>query len=867
MPNSNIPAFTSLSGTGATAQAPKATHMSSTAVAALNLSATNFTAPATSNTVTGYLTEPSLVLPTDNSAVATKTLAQSSGTGSFATSYSSLPAFTAVGTPTANAFVLQSKPASAATPALVVAGAISGANPFAGNGTVNASANFVGTDNDKLSVSNITTTLNSTTQDVVKQASNVAYANANKTVAANYAYANNHNYAESSSTVKSQADDVNKNYTFKDASLAIASAMSTSTKNALVGNAQQFADAKAANFNYVAGANSLVYSASIKRDDVTTDVAANKYSNSSYEVINLKAVNGSMKVDVVVAAAGIATNSAPAVDNSTTLYDYTYTYNVASSYKVSDSNYTLEVKKFNPEVNVINDLLSLNGATRGVKAFDTTNTAPKADALAAVKGVFYTGTTGTIFTGTSSDDSIAIKLATGGSVDGGLGADTITGAAGSDLIDGGAGADSILGGAGNDTIVGNAGNDIITGGANDDSLTGGAGSDTFNVDAGTDTVTDFATGDTLNISAKAIAKVTVADKVYTVDNTAGTAVMSIANVSDIEAKATRIDISPTTLSAAGSYGLDATLPPVKLADNKTFIDYANVKTITGSVNVDTIKANGLGNAINGFGGNDIITAGAGADTITVDAGTDTINDFNPSLDKLIVIKGNKATVYVSGTTDGYYSVDAVADDVTVDSLAKLGTKILNQPVPLTLNGTATADNLTGAALNDTINGLDGNDTLNGLAGNDSITGGAGADKMDGGAGNDTYLYTAAGQASTGTLTVATGAVNTTALDIITVTAGDKVDLKALGAFDGSVAASTTAPTTASLAAVTGTKAVEYRGAYDGTSNKFSFGATGTDALLVYDNDGAGTGKVIEAIVLVGTGATADTFANGVLTIA
>jgi hypothetical protein len=84
------------------------------------------------------------------------------------------------------------------------------------------------------------------------------------------------------------------------------------------------------------------------------------------------------------------------------------------------------------------------------------------------------------------------------------------------------------------------------------------------------------------------------------------------------------------------------------------------------------------------------------------------------------------------------------------------------------------------------------------------------------------------------------------------------------------AAAPTFPVAGTTGAVT-----EYQGKYDAAANKFIFATTAlvaanaankADALLVYDNNGTAAGTM-EAIVLVGTGATTDSLAAGILTIA
>jgi len=78
----------------------------------------------------------------------------------------------------------------------------------------------------------------------------------------------------------------------------------------------------------------------------------------------------------------------------------------------------------------------------------------------------------------------------------------LAGAAGDDTLDGGGGQDNLDGGADDDVLIGGSGNDTIAGGAGNDTLTGGADDDTFVLSAGggSDAITDFAAGDSLNVS-------------------------------------------------------------------------------------------------------------------------------------------------------------------------------------------------------------------------------------------------------------------------------------------------------------------------------------------------------------------------------
>jgi len=99
--------------------------------------------------------------------------------------------------------------------------------------------------------------------------------------------------------------------------------------------------------------------------------------------------------------------------------------------------------------------------------------------------------------GTAWSDTL--RAATGSSVAGGAGDDSITGAAnGADYLRGDDGNDSILGGSGFDDANGNMGNDTISTGAGDDWAVGGKDNDFLSGDAGGDVVWGNLGNDTCN---------------------------------------------------------------------------------------------------------------------------------------------------------------------------------------------------------------------------------------------------------------------------------------------------------------------------------------------------------------------------------
>lgn len=196
-----------------------------------------------------------------------------------------------------------------------------------------------------------------------------------------------------------------------------------------------------------------------------------------------------------------------------------------------------------------------------------------------------------------------------------------------------------------------------------------------------------------------------------------------------------------------------------------FNDAITVKDVAGTVAGTFVggKVNaGAGNdTITGSKGDDNLTGGAGADAFNVAAGKDVITDFQLGTDALTVTKGTataKVTVKFADGTSAIYNVTGNATtDVTIPAAVK--TKVDLEKIA----GVA-ADRLN-------LVGTDNNDTLIGAAGDDSLNGGKGADTLTGNAGADTFKFS----------DLTNGIANR--VDTITdfsATAGDKIDVSALG---------------------------------------------------------------------------------------
>lgn len=312
--------------------------------------------------------------------------------------------------------------------------------------------------------------------------------------------------------------------------------------------------------------------------------------------------------------------------------------------------------------------------------------------------------------------------------------------AGNDTVNGGAGNDILNGQAGDDSIDGGPGNDTLTGGAGNDTLTGGLGNDTFNVDSGTDTITKLNIGDTLNVSADAMAIV------EDIDYLSG----GIANNGTVTLNSHYAYAIISLIGATGTNGFTVNLG-----------EESDTTNVTGSANADTINGGGSNNHY-AFGGNgdDIITGGSGSnflyggdgdDSITGAAAADTLNGGADN-DTLVGGADNAVDSMTGGTGDDIYVINFSSDAQSGDQVyenADEGTDTIVFDF-YSYNLEANFENLvlaedTGAIvgggneLNNVITGNSNNNDLTGGAGSDIITGGAGSDSIH--LGDDGYADT------------------------------------------------------------------------------------------------------------------------------
>ena len=381
------------------------------------------------------------------------------------------------------------------------------------------------------------------------------------------------------------------------------------------------------------------------------------------------------------------------------------------------------------------------------------------------------GSSGTIITGTSSDDSL-----TGTVLD-----ETINGLAGNDTLNGGAGDDELDGGADDD---------LLEGGAGKDKLTGGTGEDTFKFsdlmhsldDNGSnnnqyDHITDFLVG-TDKIDLRGLG--------FTGLDTDGgsteTGELRLAYSSNSNRTYIRTDQLDFEFYLDGDYTSSLTDADFIFVDISKISGTSSDDMLTGTSLNELINGLAGNDTLNGDSGNDTLTGGANKDNLTGGAGTDIfrfadpthslddngannnqydrITDFQVGVDKIDLRGtgftsldddgGNTETgelrlAYSSGSLRTYVRSDQEdfefylngnytgtmtnADFIFVDLLADS-----------IINGNASAQQHTGDSGGNAMYGLGGNDTLDGDTGNDTLDGGAGKDKLTGGTGADVFRF-------------------------------------------------------------------------------------------------------------------------------
>jgi Ca2+-binding RTX toxin-like protein len=321
--------------------------------------------------------------------------------------------------------------------------------------------------------------------------------------------------------------------------------------------------------------------------------------------------------------------------------------------------------------------------------------------------------------------------------------DVITGSTERNFIVGGGGADALTGGAQSDRFGYIASSDAVAG----ETVDGGDGTDAITVDNGLyinfRDVT-FSSIEEVHFSSQTSAVTTAfltsnqigAGAITSVIGDVGTDQLSIVAVSNV-------DLSSMTFTSWNNGGND------QVYINGT----PSGENLTGSSQNDNILGNGGADVIVGGAGDDTISFHAGiVRSLSIDGGTGTdrlllINDgsfdftdgvtfsalehvnFLGTLSQTAIFRGTQvgpgAITQVNGRSGIDNLVVNAASDVNLSGLIFTGW--INGTDTVSINGTASGENLTGSSQNDTINGGGGGDFLDGGAGGDALDGGAGFD--------------------------------------------------------------------------------------------------------------------------------------------
>ncbi|MCA0404937.1 MAG: hypothetical protein LCH39_02135 [Proteobacteria bacterium] len=365
------------------------------------------------------------------------------------------------------------------------------------------------------------------------------------------------------------------------------------------------------------------------------------------------------------------------------------------------------------------------------------------------------------------DNVSAATLATGVTLTGSAGDNTITGGLGNDTIDGAGGSDIIAAGAGNDTVYWRGAEQVVDGGAGSDTLvivgSGGISSVNLSVPSGADqsvgdgvSVTNFENVDASGFTTAII--VTGSTSANTISTGSGNDTidgLGGADVINAGAGNDSVAVYGAETSVSGGSGTNtmvlASVNTVNLgAADQTTGDLANV---TGFVNIDasrlgagqgvTLTGSTAANLITGGGGNDTIDGAGGADVIDAGAGDDAVIYRGAEIaisggagaDYLTLLNGSTLTTVdfsvASGTDQTIGDTTAVSDFENLDATT--------MTTAVTVTGSTAANILLTGSGDDIIHGGGGADIINAGAGNDTIDFWGNESTVDAGTGTNTLV--------------------------------------------------------------------------------------------------------------------------------
>jgi hypothetical protein len=358
--------------------------------------------------------------------------------------------------------------------------------------------------------------------------------------------------------------------------------------------------------------------------------------------------------------------------------------------------------------------------------------------------------------------------------------------------------------------------------------TGSAGNDLFIMAGGGDTVAGGAgTGDKLDVNFAAIIGGThvdlssATDQVVSINGAAGS-----GTVTGFES----VDLS----GYSGSFGA----------------------LVTGSKGANTVHGTTNADQANLGAGNDIYVL----DDVTLD----TVNGQTGTNTLALVGGVTIASTIDFGTYTNFDNFKAYEASASVFSLT-LKADADSDMADLRTIDLSGDTNTTGSNVVD-LSAVDGTYTVTGSSGIDTITTSLGVDAIDVSASSNDIVIIKTG-ASTGVLTAGAASTTTATMDVITVEAGDKVNVTGIVATDASfdtlAAATTSGNFTLTVIAKNSLQAV---GIYDATADTFTHSNTTTgNAVMVTfaAGDSATTGT--DSLIFSGVTAVTD-FENGIFTV-
>ncbi len=362
-------------------------------------------------------------------------------------------------------------------------------------------------------------------------------------------------------------------------------------------------------------------------------------------------------------------------------------------------------------------------------------------------------------------------MATGISLYGGDGADTLTGGNGNDTVNGGPGADIFktatgASGDGSDVYIGGTGNDTMdysgrttavavdigpafafkAGSVDLSTLTYPGDLDAedivFSVDGAADVTVTFATpadaADVVTqINTEAAASVAALDQ-------AGHLVLHalvVGPASELVVNAGGSALTVVGITAGTVTGADADDGLSGENDDVTYtvenvIGGAAADTLTGSDQVNILSGGGDVDTIDGYenatcpaGGGDVLNGNDGNDIFLMDAYPNCGAILNGGA-------GTDIADFSARTADLTITIDSTGNDGDPTANSAAGEKANVKTDVETVLGGSADDHITGSAAADELHGGDGADVLNGGAGNDTLYGGPGNDELNGAADDD-----------------------------------------------------------------------------------------------------------------------------------